>query len=44
MGKKLIRVLAAAGLGGALAVVVIILPWAAAAWVWSRVRGVRNLR
>jgi len=40
----LATVLAAAGLGGALAVVVIILPWAAAAWVWSRVRGVRNLR
>ncbi len=37
-------VLAEAGLGGARAVLVVILFWAAAALVWSRVRGVRNPR
>jgi len=37
-------VLAVAGLGAALAVVVVLLIWASAAVVWSRVRGSRNPR
>ena len=37
-------VLAVAGLGAALAVVVVLLIWALAAVLWSRVRGSRNPR
>jgi len=37
-------VLAVAGLGAALAVVVVLLIWALAAVLWSRVRGSRDLR